>query len=154
MAKGSYLQLCFLKVAFPTRNRVCLHSPSLREGQAEVVVKWTLLACLDSGNHPSPHKEVPQVSFPVKRTVVWPAPQGSRIALPPFLILRYLKGFSFVLGGSKHAFAINLKRVDNLLWVISKEERKDTWYQLPHQGSLQPATESFLKTLCCETMLK
>ena len=53
--------------------------------------------------------------FPVKRTVVWPAPQGSRIALPPFLILRYLKAFSFVLRGSKHAFAINLKRVDNLL---------------------------------------
>ena len=78
-------------------------------------MKWTLLASLDSGNHPSPHKEVPQVSFPVKRTVVWPALQGSRIAVPPFLILRYLKAFSFVLGDRKHAFAINLKRVDNIL---------------------------------------
>ena len=47
-------------------------------------MKWTLLACLDSENHPSLHKEVPQVSFPVKRTVVWPGIQGIRIALPIF----------------------------------------------------------------------
>ena len=45
-------------------------------------MKRTLPACLDSENHPSLHKEVPQVSFPVKRTVVWPAIQGIRISLP------------------------------------------------------------------------
>ena len=42
-------------------------------------MKWTLLACLDSENHPSLHKGVPQVSFPVKRTVIWPGIQGIRI---------------------------------------------------------------------------
>ena len=47
-------------------------------------MKRTLLAWLDSENHPSLHKEVPQVSFPVKRTVVWPRIQGFRIALPIF----------------------------------------------------------------------
>ena len=62
-------------------------------------MKWTLLACLDSENHPSLHKEVPQVSFPVKRTVVWPGIQGIRIALPIFSrILRSFKAFSFALG--------------------------------------------------------
>ena len=51
------------------------------------MVKWTLLACLDSENKQSLHKEVPQVSFLVKRTVVWPGIQGNRIAFPIFLIL-------------------------------------------------------------------
>ena len=89
-------------------------------------MKWTLLACLDSGNHPSPHHEVPKVCFPVKRTVVWPLIQGIRIALPTFFILRSFKVFSFVLGDRTQAFAINLKRVDNLLSVILIEERRDT----------------------------
>ena len=35
-------------------------------------MKWKLLACLDFENL---HKEVPLVSFPVKRTVVWPGTQ-------------------------------------------------------------------------------
>ena len=33
------------------------------------MIKWRLLACMGTGNHPSPHEEVPQVSFPEKRRV-------------------------------------------------------------------------------------
>ena len=88
-------------------------------------MKWTLLACLDSENHPSLHKEVPQVSFPAKRKVEWPATQGIRIALPIFVILRSFKAFRFVLGDRTQPFAINLKQVDTLLSLILIEERKD-----------------------------
>ena len=42
-------------------------------------MKWILLACLASENHPSLHKKVPQASFPVKRTVVWPGIQGTEL---------------------------------------------------------------------------
>ena len=80
-------------------------------------MKCTLLAWLDSENHPSLHKEVPRVSFPVTRTVVRPAIQGMRIALPILLILRTLEVFSFVLDDHTQALPIRLQQVDNLLSV-------------------------------------